>query len=177
MRHSEERLDKMRSIYERSRLRRGLRTALFVLPMMAVSFGCCGNLRASIVIAVALALLVTSLVWRGGAIARAVVPGYAAGIVPLVVPLVACPACERMGISGSIPLAACVLGGLVSGAVVVYYASREREDRTAFVLAGGAVAALAGSLGCVIVGLGGVLAMTIGLALVTPFALRNARAI
>jgi len=81
-----------------------------------------------------------------------------------------------LGIAGVVQLAVAVIGGVASGAIVVYYAAREQEDRTAFVLAGGAVAALAGSLGCVIAGLSGVLAMIVGLAIVTPLAFRGARA-
>src|SRR5437867_3130236 len=96
---NEEPLRRVRAAYERARLLKGLRAALFVIPITAISFGCCGKISASIAIASVLALLVTFVVCRGGAMARAIVPGYAAGIVPLAVPLVACPACERMGVS------------------------------------------------------------------------------
>lgn len=162
--------------YERGRWLKGIRTAALVIPMMLVSFGCCGNVSVSAFLAALLAGLVTFLVWRGGSVGRAVVPGIVAGIASLAIPLLACPTCAAVGITGALPLASCVAGGVVSGATVVHYASRESEDRAAFVFAGGAVAALGGSLGCFIVGLGGVAAMAVGLALVTPFALRGARA-
>lgn len=161
--------------YERGRWLKGLRTAAIVVPMMLVSFGCCGNRSASCLIAAVLAALVTVLTWRGGSVGRAVPPSLAGGIAALAIPLLGCPACESFGIQGALPFVFCVLGGLTSGAIVVYYASREAQDKATFVFAGGAVAALAGSLGCVIVGLGGVVAMAVGLALVTPLALRGAR--
>jgi hypothetical protein len=161
--------------YERGRFLAGLRAAAFVIPLMLVSFGCCGRPSVSVFIAAALAVLVTVLVWRGGALARGVAPGYAAGILPLAVPLVALPIFERSGLAGVVPLAACVAGGIASGAIVAFYASREEDDKPGFVLSCGSVATLAGSLGCVIVGLGGVLAMAVGLVLVTPLAFRRTR--
>jgi hypothetical protein len=48
---------------------------------------------------------------------------------------------------------------------------REPKDRAEFVVSAGLVAALAGSMGCAILGLGGVVAMGVGLALTTPVAL------
>ncbi|HWL86737.1 MAG TPA: hypothetical protein VNO21_13095 [Polyangiaceae bacterium] len=176
MNRTEDLIERARTIYERARLLKALRTAAFALPLMLISFGCCRTPSVSIAIAGALALLVTVLVRRGGSPARAVVPGYAAGMVPFAIPLLACPLCASLGIAGVVQLAVTVIGGVASGAIVVYYAAREQEDRTAFVLAGGAVAALAGSLGCVIAGLSGVLAMIVGLAVVTPLAFRGARA-
>lgn len=177
MKSNEELLARARRAYERARLWRGVRAAAFVVPLMLASFGGCGRPAVSAFLAGVLAVLVTILVWRGGSAARAVGPGYLAGIVPLAIPLVVCPACDRAGVVGTIPLAACVVGGLASGAIVVYAATREREDRAAFVAAGGAIAALAGSLSCVVIGLGGVIAMAIGVALVAPLGLRSARAV
>jgi hypothetical protein len=173
MRPNDELLARATAAYERGRWWKGLRTAALVVPMMLVSFGCCGTPSTSCVLAGLLAVLATVLVWRGGSGGRAVVPGFAAGIVPLALPLVACPACASLGVAGLLPLLSCAVAGLASGAIVVVYAARERQDhRAAFVVAAGAVSALAGSLGCVIVGLGGVVAMAAGLVLVTPFAMR-----
>ncbi len=165
-------LNGARRAYERARLLKGLRTSALVGPMLLLSFGCCGNRAASIAVACALAVLATVLVWRGGAPGRAVVPGFVAGAVSLAFPLLACPACERSVVVGAVPLAACVAGGLVSGAIVASFAAKVHDDRAAFVITAGAVAALAGSLGCAIVGLGGVAAMGIGLTLVAPLGLR-----
>jgi len=167
-----EMLSRARSAYERGRWWKGVRASAFVVPLMLVSFGCCGRLVISTVIAVALAALVAGFVWRGGAAAKAVVPGYVAGIAPLAIPLVACPACATMHSA----IAMCVAGGLASGAIVAFYGARERGDRGAFIVCAGAVAALSGSLGCLIMGLGGIVAMVCGIALITPFGLRTARA-
>jgi hypothetical protein len=165
-------LDRMRRAYERARLLKALQVGALVAPMLLLSFACCGNRAHSVAIAGVLAVLATVLVWRGGAPGRAVVPGFVAGIIPLAFPLLTCPACQRAGFVGVVPLVACVAGGLASGAIVASFAARVQEDRAAFVIAAGAVAALAGSLGCVIVGLGGVAAMAVGLAVAAPLGLR-----
>jgi len=145
-----------------------------VLPMVLASFGGCGRPATSMTIGVVLAALASLLVWRGGIAGRAVWPGLVAGLAALVVPLVACKMLESYGIGGALPLAACVVGGLGSGLIVTRFAMRERDERALFVLVGGGTAALAGALGCLGAGFGGVVAMTAGLLVVAPFALRGA---
>ena len=191
MKPREEVLHEARRAYERGRVAKAMRTSLLVLPMILVSFGCCGNRSASIAFAGVLVALVASLVWRGGDVGRAVVPGLAAGAVPLGIALLACPACDRVGVSGTWPMAICVVGGVLSGAMVARFAARASPDashatsdqpahararRATFLVTAGAVAALAGSLGCVVMGAGGVAAMAAGLALIAvPFGLLPAR--
>ena len=59
---------------------------------------------------------------------------------------------------------------------MAYFASRAREERAVFVFVAGLVAAMAGSMGCVLIGAGGIAAMTAGLALVSvPAGLRPVR--
>ena len=179
MNRDEQLLQRVRSAYEWGRLRRGLGVACLVVPMMALSLGCCGKPSVAVVVGIALATLVTALIWRGGPLGRAVVPGLLAGIAPLVLPMVAGPGCALLGegYGARYCLLACVVGGLVSGGVVAYLGSRISEDRGAFIVVAGGIAALAGSLGCVIVGLGGIGSMIIGLALVSvPAAIRTADA-
>ena len=193
MKRREELLQDARVAFERGRVAKALRTSALVLPMIAVSFACCGNRSASIALAGALVALVASLAWRGGGAARAVLPGLAAGAVPLAIAVLACPACDHAGASGAWPMAACVVGGVLSGALVARFAMREaarsangngatRDDgalaetrRATFLVSAGAVAALTGSLGCVIVGVGGVVAMATGLALIAALGLFPAR--
>jgi hypothetical protein len=140
--------------------------------MVLASFGGCGRPATSIAIGCALAALVAVLTWYGGVPGRAAASGLLAGAASLVVPLVACRALERAGAMGWPSLVACIVGGLGSGAVVARTAAREPDDRALFAVAAGAVAALAGSLGCVEVGLGGIAAMAAGLTLIAPLGLR-----
>jgi hypothetical protein len=173
MKSSEDLFERAQRAYERGRIAKGVRTAAFVLPLLFVSFGWCGKPSTSCAIALVLAVLTTVLVWRGGVVARAVGPGFVAGIAPLMIPVAMCPSCSTSGMPAASSLLACAAGGALSGAAVVYFATRERQERATFVLAAGAVAVLAGSLGCVIVGLTGILAMMVGLIVVTPVALRS----
>jgi hypothetical protein len=163
-------LRKARRSYELARFAKGLRAAALVVPMAIVALGGCGHRETALAIAAVLAVVAAALVWRGGAAGRGVVPGLVAGVVPLGFPLVACPLCERLG-GGHLPMVVCIVGGVVSGAVVAAYAAREPNDRAGFAVSAGLVAALAGSMGCAILGIGGVAAMGVGLALSTPVAL------
>ncbi len=61
--------------------------------------------------------------------------------------------------------------GVVPGFVAGVVPLGQPNDRAPFVFAAGFVAALAGSMGCAILGLGGVAAMAVGLLLMTPVAL------
>jgi hypothetical protein len=141
--------------------------------MVILSFGGCGRPATLIAIGCALAVLVAALMWYGGIQARAVGTGLFAGAASLVAPLVACRALEQAGAPGWLPHLACILGGLGSGAIVTRAAARERGHRALFAVAAGAVSALAGSLGCAEVGLGGVAAMAAALTLTMPLGLRT----
>lgn len=128
----------------------------------------------------ALAVVVAVFTWRGGAPGRAVIPGLAAGVVPLLLPLLvrlgAALTVETGGPRSAL-VVSCVLAGIASGAIVAHAASSVQADKGVFVVAGGAVAALAGTLGCFVVGLGGVAAMMSGLLLLSvPAALRPSAA-
>jgi hypothetical protein len=172
MRPEAEALRRARRAYERGRALLGLRAAALVVPMVILSFGGCGRPATSIAVGCVLAVLVVVLTWYGGTAARGAAAGLLAGAASLVAPLVACRALERAGAPGWLPLLACILGGLGSGAIVARSATRERGDRAHFLVAAGAVSALAGSLGCFEVGLGGVAAMAAALTLTMPLGLR-----
>jgi hypothetical protein len=170
----EDLLRRVHSAYERGRLRRALWTSSVVVPMVVASFGGCGRASTSVGIGAVLAVLVSYLVWRGGDAGEAVRPGLVAGLASLAFPLVACRAMENAGIEGTLPLAACVVGGLASGAIVTRHATRRAGNRTVFAFAGGAIASLTGSLGCVSAGAGGIAAMIVGVLVVTPLAFARA---
>ena len=166
-----------RGAYERARFFRALRASALVLPMALVSFGCVDR-TTSTVIAIVLAALATFLVWRGGAAGRGVMPGFVGGAVSLAFPLLACPACATSEARAA-SFVVCAVGGFVAGSIVMAFAAREAREtrdtngRASFLVGAGSVAALTGSLGCVMVGLGGVAAMAVGLALTAPLALRH----
>jgi hypothetical protein len=168
-------LERATRAYERARGVRGLGMSALVLPMVILSLRGCGPALISIGFGALLALLVALFEYRGGTAGRAVIPGLFAGVAPLVIPFVVCPALRQAGFQSAAVLMACMAGGAFSGAVVTFFALRERDHWLHFILAAGSIAALAGSLGCIDVGLGGIVAMLAGLATLAPVGWRALR--
>lgn len=172
---NEQLLKQVRRTYEWGRLRRGLWLGALSVPMTAMSVSSCHGSTYAVILGAALGSVATVLAWRGGALGRGVVPGFVAGVVPLVFPALAAPTCSRLAGAAGIHLCllSCIVGGLASGGLVAYAATRVHGNKGVFVFAAGLVAALAGSLGCIFVGAGGVVAMLVGLAIVSlPAGLR-----
>ena len=158
-----------RRAYEYGRVRLGLRRAAVVLPMAALSVFACGRPTASCLTALILAACVLVFEWRGQALGGGGRIGLLAGLPPLLLPLLL----QAGGVVCSqsfctfYPIA-CVAGGIVGG--VFLGLSGARRGLTAPGLASAAViAALCGTLGCLIGGMTGLLGLLIGLgAGVTP---------
>lgn len=169
-----------RRAYELGRLRHAVAVAWPALPLAAVGLAA-RPAPGSVPIALLLVAVALGLAWRGRGAGRAVRLGLAAGIAPIVLPL----AMMRLGhfcVDGrclSSCLAGCVLGGGLAGLVVGARAAREPTARADFALGAGAVAVLAGTLGCAWAGVPGVLGMIAGVVVTSaPIAVfgRSARA-
>ncbi len=148
-----EELSRVRSAYERGRLRAA---APWALPPAALAYVSCSScMRRDVVMAISLALsaMLVFCMWRGGVFGAAAKAGLAGGVLAWLVP-VACP----------LP-AACVAVGLATGLAIGALARTRASRRLEFVLVASCVAGLAGALGCVLVGLGSVAAMGAALAL------------
>jgi hypothetical protein len=107
-------------------------------------------------------LVVTGLafLWRGRVAGRSVLPGVGAGLVPLTLTLLVngiVPGCPAHGCTPYCTYA-CVVGGVVAGAMLVRFARHEAWRTTSWAL-GSCMAALTGSLGCGCVDYLGVLGM------------------
>jgi hypothetical protein len=150
-----------RRAYEWGRWRKGFATALWAVPAMALaSFGCTPHV--AYLLAPLVVLSAAAMVWRGGALSRAVVPGLLAGTVPVLVPVVV--RCGSLENAPQICLLLSLGGGLVSGLLVSAVEARLRAPRMEIVAAA-ALAALTGMMGCAMFGLGGLAGLTAGLAL------------
>jgi len=158
--------DRARRAYEWGRLRAALGTALWVAPMAVVSTLVCGRPEVTAPVAIALSALVTYLLWRGGDLGRGVRPGLLAGLAPLLLPL-GTRASGHVCLGGICVLlpTVCVVGGLLSGLLVALAIFRGLPLRLRVMLPAFAVAGLAGSLGCLLMGLAGVTGMAAGMAL------------
>lgn len=163
--------------YELGRLRRAALGALPLLPLLIGAL--CLTQRPSSTLGFGLAALGATLLllWYGRGPQRAVLPGVAAGFVPLALSLCANQIhhCGSHGCS-SFCAPACTLGGTIAGLVVMHVA-RRRGLGLGFLLAASAVALLTGAMGCTCVGYSGVLGLGVGYVLgLAPGLLRSRRA-
>ncbi|HTV22357.1 MAG TPA: hypothetical protein VMG12_26900 [Polyangiaceae bacterium] len=152
---------RVRRAYELGRWLSALRLGLIVIPMALLS----GVVARAPVWAasagLALFALVAVLGWRGQSYGRAVVPGLLAGSVPLVLPLLmrSTGLCCVGGVCLPFCMLGCTVGGLVVGISLGLRSAAERQGRWTFLAAATSIAALAGILGCAIVGTAGIAGM------------------
>ena len=166
-----------RRAYELGRARRAAWTAAPTIAVAIVA-GLMSPRPGGVALAgVALYATAALLHWRGRHLARGVLPGVAAGLVPFAAAHAARlygHVCTPEGcVSTCLP--ACLAGGLVAGAALTRMAWRSGRLRASWAPAC-TVAALTGALGCACVGFGGLMALAVGLlAGAVPLALRPAR--
>jgi len=153
--------------YERSRLLRALVGVLPVALLAAVLF-CLGvhpHPQVMLAVGAGVFTLGAGLLWYGRDPARAVLPGLAAGFLPLCLALCTrhwghmCSDAECIAMC----LPVCVVGGVLAACVVSWYgALRERSAR--FWASASGLALLTGAVGATCAGYPGVLAVTAGYA-------------
>lgn len=167
-----------RHAYERGRLRHALLAAWPVLALAALALVLGGRPWAVVPVALVLLALVVALLHRGGPRARAVVPGLLGGSLPMLAGLLSCRvphACAGPGCLDGCMLicfASAVLGGAFVARSCHAIAPGDRDT----LVAGGIVAALAGGLGCIVVGTAGLAGLALGLATVAvPTLIRATR--
>lgn len=154
-----------RQAYETGRWMLGLRHAAAVVPMAALSLIACGRPTATVTGAIVLAAVVVVCEWNGRQLGRGSRIGLLAGLVPLLVPVILETSGRVCGSSlCSFYPAACLGGGVVAGALLIQWC-RWRRVGAAGMCAAGTVAGLAGTLGCLVAGLSGLLALAVGLGL------------
>lgn len=161
-----------RLAYELGGVRLGLRLAWPVVPLVALALGCCGPAWVSLVLGGVLLIACVGFSSAGGEAGRAVRPGLVAGSLCAALPI-GMKLLHLCSVVGCRPLVQfCLYGGLLGGAVLGLQVGRLGAGRPRFLAVAGGIAALAGSLGCVLAGLAGVLGMLLGvLCASTPFLL------
>lgn len=159
-----------RAAYERSRWRRAVLDAWpgLVLAGLAFTFGS----RPWIVVALTVALLAAIVVMghRGGAWRRAIVPGLVAGSLPMVAGLSACHIPHACSNPECMAWCMPTIGaaGLLGGVVVAHRVLRAaRRGRVVELLGAALLASLTGAMGCIALGVGGLLGLAAGIALGT----------
>jgi hypothetical protein len=177
-------LARARRAYELARVGAGVRAAwpLVVIVPVAIVLRGPAFVVPTLAAAAALGLVVVTLVWRGGALARGVGLGFAAGLSPLLLPAawalargVPCvAACDMPSVDMGVEcVVTCAIAGLAAGGLVGWRARSRGAALSAALVAGGT-----GALGCALVGLAGVIGIFAGVTLgAAPVVLaRSARA-
>src|SRR4029079_2492141 len=158
-----------RRAYEMGRLRSALPAVAFAVPMVALSVVLCDRPAATAACGFVLVAVVVAAAGRGRPYAGGARAGLVAGLGPLLLPMATCFHLCAGGVCLLAPTA-CIVAALVGGAALGLHARHHisaHPDAGSFMVTALAVAALVGSLGCVIAGLSGIVGMVIGLALGT----------
>lgn len=149
--------------YEWSRLRRaivGFAPALFVVVVAA-----CVTPRPTTALLFGTAMFCAgvALLWYGQDLRRAVLPGVAAGAIPLVVALCANQlghVCTG-GACLNLCMPACGAGGIAAGLAVALL-GHQSTHRIRYLAAGSVVALLTGAMGCACIGYYGLFGLAVG---------------
>lgn len=161
-------LTSARHAYERGRVKKGLRRALFVLPVSLLPlYDCMAAGRGALMLSViaAVATLVVLFHWRGQGYARGANVGLVAGLSPLLLPFLAswiAPVCSTL-LCGVLP-AASVAGGFVAALCLAGGRLSGFHRGAGFWLAAVSVTVTLGVAGCLHVGLAGLAGLALGLA-------------
>jgi hypothetical protein len=156
-------LVRARRAYEGGLALRGIRTASVVAPMALASWFVCRHPAVTLLASTALVALVAFAVWRGQQHARGARLGLLAGVVPLLLPILA-------GVGGHVcddslclffP-SACLAGGLIGGVALGFLAGGAGLGPLGVTTAT-VVAWLTGCLGCLVAGTLGVAILVAGL--------------
>lgn len=150
--------------YEVARTRRAL---LGISPLLiVVAVGACVTHRPFSTLWFGLAALVAGalMLWSGRDAQRAVLPGIAAGLVPMVLAICAnhMHMCGPDG-CGTLCVQACMLGGAIAGLAVAGIGNQRRAGVWFWVSASG-LALLTGAMGCSCVGYTGIIGLGVGFA-------------
>jgi hypothetical protein len=156
---------RVRRAYEFGRVLLGVRRAALVAPMAALSLVACERPGPTWLAASLLAAVVVLFEWRGQAFARGARVGLVAGLPPLLLPLIVRATLHVCNATFCLPYSTVCLGAGVVGGGFMGLSAVRRGVHGSGVAAAALVASLAGSLGCLVAGLGGVVGLVAGLGL------------
>lgn len=153
--------------YELARLRAALWGVVPLVVVAAAAATLSHRTGAALGFGAVAVLVAGIMLWYGRAPQRAVLPGLAAGVVPLVLALCAnhAHACGAE-LCATMCVPACTVGGVIAGAAVAIVALRRRAS-AGFWGSAAAVAVAVGAMGCSCVGRSGVFGLVAGFAVGT----------
>ena len=153
-----------RRAYEFARLRAGLWSLLFIVPLVLIAEPWRAWSGWWALPAALLALLAVGLLWRGQALGRGVWLGLGAGAIAMCFPR-ALRSAGHICVGGAcMPLCtvACIVGGLVGGSLIGTIVSGRTQSPWVQLLVAATLASLAGALGCQMLGIAGIIGLSLG---------------
>lgn len=154
-------LRRARRAYEWARLQRALGGVSPLLVVLALAVGFSHRPASALWFGLAATTAAAFMLWYGRAPQKAVLPGIAAGLVPLALALCANHLHACSGGCSSLCVPACALGGVAAG-VAVARVGASRRAGLGFWLSASALALCVGAMGCSCVGYAGVLGLGAG---------------
>lgn len=153
-----------RTAYEVGRVRRAF-VGFAPLSLLLVGVGCVFGDQPSWTVSLGsgLFLLGVTMLWYGRDVGRAVLPGVAAGSVPLSLVLLARHfghACTGESCS-TVCMQACAIGGIAAG-IAVASVGNARRSGPGFWLSASALAILTGAMACACLGVSGIAGLVLG---------------
>lgn len=148
--------------YELERLRRALVGMTPGIVLVAVAACAAHRPQSALFFGLVMVSVGIVMLWYGRDPQRAVLPGVAAGMIPLICSLCAnnLHSCGHGGCT-SFCVPACTIGGAVAGLAVAAVGSR-RKAGLWFWVSASALALLTGSMGCSCVGYSGIIGLAVG---------------
>lgn len=161
-----------RFAYELGRLRRALIGVAPVLVIVALATALTDRPASAIAFGASTVALGIAMLWHGRDPQRAVLPGVAAGLIPLVFALLASHlhVCGADGCT-SLCVPACTVGGVIAGLVVASVGRQRTVDGSVdgkrgvgpwFWVSASALTLLTGAMGCACLGYSGVIGLGLG---------------
>jgi hypothetical protein len=149
--------------YERARMRRAVERTLPVAGLLLIAAVLLGGDLARCLVAIGCASAAWVFLWRGRALGRGVWPGLAAGLMPLAASTTMAAMGHSCGVGpecdcSTLCEVVCASGGVGAG-LALGFALRRQPGAVA---AGAVLAAGVGLIGCVALGLGSAVGMTLG---------------
>lgn len=160
---------KARRAYELGRLRRSARVLFVLAPILVISALVCSNLPLLAVFGTLLSISSVLFLWRGEIFGEGARMGLLAGSIAFAVPT----AFHVFGLccKYDLEIATCIAAGIIAGVFITLKASRIGRQSVPFLISAGIVSTLTASLGCLAIGIGGALALSVGVLLITVPAL------
>jgi hypothetical protein len=153
---------RVRLRYEWGRLRRALLGFAPVLAVVAIAVALARHPPVTVAFGLGAFLFGVILLWYGRDVRRAVLPGVAAGLVPLVLALCATHLHHCTGDACMLLcVPACTAGGLLAG-IAVAMVARHRGLSLAFLAPASALALLTGAMGCACMSYSGIVGLAVG---------------